>query len=118
MAMGSASSEDCRRSSFRPACLSDGRALCTPHHLPFCPLAVLLLSIVDAEKVRGHRTDTGVAHIWLSVGVLYFDGESTRDVAYTLGARTTPVVVLIRRSAHFRRPQPSFLFFNSIKRSG
>lgn len=66
-----------------PACLiySAGRALCTPHHLPFCPLAVLLLSIVDAEKVRGHRTDTGVAHIWLSVGVLYFDGESTRDVA-------------------------------------
>ncbi len=65
-----------------PACLiySAGRALCTPHHLPFCPLAVLFHSVVDAEKVRGHRTDTGVVHIWLSVGVLYFDGKSTGDV--------------------------------------
>lgn len=43
-----------------PACLiySAGRALCIPHHLPFCPLAALLHSTFDVEKVRGHRTDT------------------------------------------------------------
>ncbi len=44
-----------------PACLiySRGRALCTPHHCHFA-LAVLLRSVVDAEKVRGHRTDTAL----------------------------------------------------------
>lgn len=65
-----------------PACLiySTGRALCTPHHLPFCPLAVCLHSVVDAEKVRGHRADTGIVHIWLSVGVFYSDGKSTGDM--------------------------------------